>query len=193
MIHPKTLISHQQGKINLRRANIVILFFLIVLGSILTFSACEREEEISIPQNYSDWQRTTTTELDYPIPGHENNYRIIYINKIGEEPIVEEQNGKNRTTFPEGTMIVKEIYQGFDYAPGDEPGMLTIMLKTPEDPRNRGGWVWIVENLAKGTQQIIESEFCITCHANANEEHPYGDNNPNEEFRDYVFFIPRIQ
>ncbi len=32
--------------------------------------------------------------------------------------------------------------------------------------------------------------FCITCHANANEKHPYGDKNPNEEFRDYVYFVP---
>jgi hypothetical protein len=32
--------------------------------------------------------------------------------------------------------------------------------------------------------------FCVTCHANANEKHPYGDRNPREEFRDYVFFVP---
>jgi len=32
--------------------------------------------------------------------------------------------------------------------------------------------------------------FCITCHANANEKQSYGDGNPAEEFRDYVYFVP---
>jgi len=37
-------------------------------------------------------------------------------------------------------------------------------------------------------ETVITEEFCITCHGNANESHPYGDKNPNNEYRDYLFF-----
>lgn len=192
MIDSNPVIVRQIGRISRGKTILNIIFLLLVLGTLLPFYSCEKDETISIPRDYSQWERTTTIELDYPIPGHENNYRIIYINEIGESPEVETQKGKNRITFPEGTMIVKEVYSGFDYTPGDQPTMLTIMVKASDDPRNRGGWLWIVNNVEQGTQRILESEFCITCHNNANEQHPYGDTNPNEEYRDYVFFIPRL-
>ena len=191
MINPKNLKCGQRVR-TLRAQTISVMFLLfLVIWPFLTSTGCTKDEKISIPRDYSEWQRTTTIELDYPIPGHENNYRIIYINAIGEDPRVENQEGKKQITFPKGTIIVKEIYSGFDYTPGDKPAMLTVMVKAPDDPSNRGGWLWIVQNEEEGTQRVLDSEFCITCHTNANEEHPYGDNNPNEEFRDYVFFLPK--
>jgi two-component system, sensor histidine kinase YesM len=42
-----------------------------------------------------------------------------------------------------------------------------------------------------GKEAVFMGNFCITFHANANEKHPCGDGNPNEEFRDY--FVPGEQ
>jgi hypothetical protein len=153
----------------------------------------EREGEALIPEEYESWQRTTTKELDYPIPGHENNYRRIYINPTGMEYRVEERDGRRHYRFLEGSLIVKEVYQGFDPPEGREPARLTAMLKRPGDERARGGWIWILKPLEDGetgAEQIITGEFCVTCHSNANEAHPYGDGNPEGEFRDYVYFPP---
>ncbi len=91
---------------------------------------------------------------------------------------------------PVVTVIVKEVYASAKPMPEDEPIQLTIMAKQPQDPRAQGGWVWVTKDLPDGKEAVFMGNFCITCHANANEKHPYGDGNPNEEFRDYVFFVP---
>ena len=62
------------------------------------------------------------------------------------------------------------------------------MLKRPGHPQARAGWLWIVKDIPSGKETIISEEFCVTCHANANERHPYGDRNPTEDFRDFLFF-----
>ena len=95
-----------------------------------------------------------------------------------------------RVEFPEGTIIAKEIYAGSSPEPGAEPTMVTAMVKDPEHPAARGGWVWVVKDLSMGKERIITGDFCFTCHGNANEGHPYGDKNKDENFRDFVFFIP---
>ena len=140
--------------------------------------------------DYPTWRRTTNVILDYPIPGHQNRFRIPRMNGVGftAKPIIE--NGKRRWDFPEGTVIVKEVYQTPKPEPGEAPIQLTIMVKAPKDPHAQGGWLWITRDLPNGKESVFMGNFCITCHANANEKHPYGDGNPNEEFREYVYFVP---
>ncbi len=161
----------------------------LCLFSLLLLS-CAREIEQMVPDNYRHWTRTTETALDYPIPGHENSYRRIYINPKGLKYTVEEDKRKTRYLFPEGTVIVKEVYDGLNFEEGDSPSQLTAMVKDSQDPRNRGGWLWLLEDPSTKEERVMEGQFCITCHSNANERHPYGDNNVEQEFRDYVFFLP---
>jgi hypothetical protein len=112
------------------------------------------------------------------------------MNDIGftAKPTIE--NGKQRWDFPAGTVIVKEVYETPKPVAGETPIQLTIMVKAPKDPHAQGGWLWITRDLPNGKESVFMGNFCITCHANANEKHPYGDGNPNEEFRDYVYFVP---
>jgi len=140
--------------------------------------------------DYHSWKRTTDIVLDYPIPGHQDRFRIPRMNDIGftVRPVVE--GGKRRWDFPEGTIIVKEVYQTINPAPGEQPVQLTIMVKAPRDPHSQGGWLWITRDLPNGKEAVFMGNFCITCHANANEKQPYGDGNPTEEFRGYVYFVP---
>jgi hypothetical protein len=87
-------------------------------------------------------------------------------------------------------VIVKKVYKTPKPAAGEKPIQLTIMVKTPKDPHAQGGWLWITRDLPDGKESVFMGNFCITCHANANEKHPYGDGNPREKFRDYVYFVP---
>jgi hypothetical protein len=162
--------------------------FLLLLGSC---AGEQKEALIPAAEEYRSWPRTTDTELNYPIPGHENNYRKIYISPDGLDYSKTESSGRVRYSFPPGTVIIKEIYQGFDPPKNEEPMRLTAMVKQPEADRSRGGWIWVMKNTASGKERIITEEFCVTCHSNANESHPYGDGNPREEFRDFVYFLPR--
>jgi hypothetical protein len=143
-----------------------------------------------VPADYASWRPTTTTRLDYPIPGHEDNFRVIYMNDTGFGYAGTSVSQTGRIIFPEGTIIAKAIYAGTAPSQNDEPVMVTAMIKAADDPAARGGWVWVMKDLVLGKETVVPGDFCYTCHANANEAHPYGDRNPNEDFRDFVFFIP---
>lgn len=169
------------------RVRRLILTAFLCLPLLLT--GCNEEKRGPLlTGSYSAWERTTETELDYPIPGHEDNYRRIYINETGMNVRITTGEDGVRHYYPEGTVIIKEVFEGSDYQEGSEPVMLTAMVKQPSDPLARGGWLWVVKNLSTGRETVMETKFCVTCHANANEAHPYGDGNPQNEFRDFVFF-----
>jgi hypothetical protein len=162
---------------------------LFAFAVVLAGCAAERPIEYATP-DYHSWRRTTDVVLDYPIPGHQDRFRIPRMNAIGFSAKPTLQNGRKRWDFPAGTVIVKEVYATTRPAAGEPPIQLTIMVKVPKDPRSQGGWLWITRALPDGKEAVFNGNFCITCHANANEKHPYGDGNPNEEFRDYVYFVP---
>lgn len=156
----------------------------------LALASCARGrgEGPLVPSGYTGWAQTTRVPLTYPIPGHENHRRRIFINSVGLGVRIETRGGRRRYEYPVGTIVVKEVYPGLEAVPGEKPEALTVMIKRPDDPRSRGGWLWVVHTVATGEERIIDYEFCVECHANANEKHPYGDKNPDEEFRDYVYY-----
>jgi hypothetical protein len=142
-----------------------------------------------IPEGYREWEKTTSDLLNYPIPGHLDHYRIPYINSIGTGVTVETKGGRRTYTYPKGTIIVKEAYQGLEAPkPGDKPVLIYAMIKDPGNPKARGGWVWVLKDVVAGKEAVYQSPLCVDCHSAANESFPYGDKNPNSDFRDYVFF-----
>lgn len=162
---------------------------LIFAAAALVFSACEGIEETPlIPESYEGWTRLNDTPLNYTIPGHLGHYRIIYINDVGKRVTVVEEKGRRYADYPDGTIIVKEIYPNLEYSEGDKPTRLTVMVKERNHEDQRGGWIWIGKNLSTMEETVITDEFCVTCHGNANKSHPYGDKNPDSDFRDFVFF-----
>lgn len=163
-----------------------------MIMSFVVFASCRKKEKVPlVPDDYRSWNKTTDKTLDYPIPGHESNFRIIYINSTGEKVQTTEKNNRVFYEYPEGTIIVKEVYYGLEHPEQDEvPKELTVMIKDPQHQQSRSGWLWILKDVKTGEETIIDYEFCVECHANANETHPYGDENPNEDFRDSVYFPP---
>ena len=141
-----------------------------------------------IPADYGEWRSPTDARLDYPIPGHEDRFRVIRMNELGFG-YARSADG-SRVEFPDGTIIAKDIYATRDPAPDERPAMVTAMVKAPADPDARGGWVWVVKDAASGTEAIQTGDFCVRCHANANEPHPYGSKNPGGAYADYVFYVP---
>lgn len=181
---------------NIRKCLSVIFPVILLLLVIANCKKQQVEDKIALPlpEEYRTWNMTTETVLNYPVPGHRDNCRMIYINTIGESPKISEQNGRVHHEYPEGAMIVKEVYKGLDPPEEhEEPFELTVMLKAPRHPKAQQGWLWIMKDVESGNVSIVERKICIECHANANETHPYGDRNPDSEFRDFVFFPPRSE
>jgi hypothetical protein len=162
---------------------------LLLLLAAASLTDCRKEEAApQLPNNYAGWKRTTDLILDYPVPGHESRGRRIFINSMGTKVTVRSEAGRISWDYPKGSIVIKEIFPSLDIRDGERPIMLTAMIKDPDHPQARGGWVWVVKDLGARSEQIIDWEFCVDCHANANEPHPYGDRNEDNEFRDYVFF-----
>jgi hypothetical protein len=161
----------------------------LAFGALILVSlSCAPPAPDLIGMDYEGWQRTTYIPLNYPIPGHLDKLREIYINPAANGVAITTVNGQRHFDYPAGTEVIKEIFASATPAPGEEPVQLTGMVKAPDDPRSRGGWIWVVRDLKSKTEQVITQEFCFTCHANANEGHPYGDQNPQGEYRDYLFY-----
>jgi len=152
--------------------------------------SCERraEPDALVPDNYTSWDGTADTTLDYPIPGHADTFRRIYINDTGQNVQVEQVGNRKVYRYPEGTVIVKEIYESQPASAEDSPTRLTAMVKDPDHEAASGGWVWVMKDPKTGNEDIQRTAFCLSCHNNANEPHPYGDRNAGGEFRDFVFF-----
>lgn len=143
-----------------------------------------------IPEDYRGWEKTTDAPLDYPIPGHLYHYRVPCINAVGTGVKAETKEGRVIYAYPRGTIIVKESYKGLAKPrPGDKPVRVYAMIKDPTNSKARGGWVWVSREGADGKETIYVSPLCFDCHSAANEVFPYGDRNPNADFRDYVFFL----
>ena len=141
-----------------------------------------------IPPDWPSWERIASAPAQGSVPGHEERYRIAYINALGEtvRPVV--ANGAISWKYPEGSIILKAGYSGS--APpgkGETPGKLSLMIKRPGDPRARGGWVWVVRDTASDNESVIDAPYCVDCHSYANGPNPYGDKNPSGDFRDYVY------
>ncbi len=164
-----------------------VVALLAPAAAALLALSCARPAPRLVPADYASWERVTEQDLDYPVPGHEDHRRRIYVNKIGEAVRITERQGRVFHDYPEGTVIVKEVYAGLQLRPGETPFQLLAMVKKPQDPLARGGWLWVVRDTASGQEKVIDYEYCYDCHDNANEPHPYGDKNPRGEFRDYVF------
>jgi len=162
---------------------------LACLAAAVAVAACEKKAEGPlVPADYRGWTRVPAEPLRYPIPGHLDNARVAYINPIGMQAVSETRDGRVFDRYPEGTVIVKEIFSSLQADVTKTPQRLTVMIKASGDKRTRGGWLWVVADPSTGREEIIDWEFCYECHAAANEPHPYGDKNPNGEYRDFAFF-----
>lgn len=145
------------------------------------------ETTVLVPDDYRNWSMTAD-KLNYPVPGHGSNLRKIYINKIGENVSISKVDGLTSHEYPNGTIVIKEMYSSPDPLENEDPEILVAMIKDSSHPDSVGGWVWAKKDVLSGEVTLFDYEFCVSCHANANESHQYGDGNINGDFQDYLFF-----
>ena len=162
----------------------------VLITLIVLVAGCTADSPPLLGHDYTAWEQTTTAVLDFPVPGHGDGLRQIYANPAVFETVL---NADGSITYPAGAIFVKEVYASSNPDPDAEPAMLLGMVKRPDDEHARGGWVWISRDPESGAETLFDDEFCVTCHANANESHPYGTGNPTEAFRDYVFHTPAVE
>lgn len=165
-------------------------FVVFLAISVTFFPACSADPPILGDGDYSSWDSTTDQRLDFPVPGHGEGLRRIYANPVVFQQTLEADGDIH---YPDGSIFIKEVYPTAAPDEGTPPAMLVAMVKDSGDPRSRGGWLWLVRDPASGEETLFEDEFCVTCHTNANEPHPYGTNNAEGAFRDYVFHTPALE
>lgn len=166
----------------------ILAAICLSVGTML-LSSCEEPVVDYIGDEYLSWERTTEADITMAITGHPPGARRIFINEIGTNVEVSEQNGQTRWVYPVGTIIVKENYAVAEPGEDDEPMVRFAMVKAPEEERSRGGWLWVREDYAGGEEVVFDNEFCIACHSDANEEQTLaGAGNANGAFRDFVFY-----
>lgn len=162
---------------------------VILLLTIPILFSCEKGESgyiDPIPPNYKDWEKPVGL-LEYPVPGHGESRRLIYVNRIAlTGGIRQGADGRKFVIYPKGTIIIKEVYRKTENGYAKKP-QLTIMVKDPGNEAARYGWLYYVKNADQASVTLVENKLCEGCHDAANERHPYFDQNKEGMFRDYVF------
>jgi len=161
-----------------------LLLCAAALGGLAACGAGEKELNL-IEEEFSAYRATHPGYLEYQIAGHLQPYRRILVNPEGGA-FFDAPPSDGR--YPEGTVFVKE---NFTETPteGDEADFLTVMIKQSDHPEAVAGWVWLTRD-GDGKESIVSGKFCISCHQAANADHQYGAGNPENEFRDYIFYPP---
>jgi hypothetical protein len=158
---------------------------LAVAGGLTVLLGCSGPD---IPRDWSTWESVGSPVVASPVPGHQEPFRVVYINPVGETVRPSIHNGVVAWDYPKGTVVLKAGFAGSSPpGKGEAPAKLYAMIKKPADPRARGGWVWVVSDVRSGEESVIDAPYCVDCHGYANQPNPYGDKNPGGELRDYVY------
>jgi hypothetical protein len=158
---------------------IVVVAFLLVTGArtpapVVVHQAHDYDADLIALRAYSQWQLVNPKrELMEPLPAmsciriagrqegspHLNKYISVYVNPVGRDAMMSQREPK----FPEGSMIVKEKFDGAD---AKKPEMLTAMIKRSKgfNPES-GDWEYFVlDGAASQIDERGKLERCSTCH-----------------------------
>ena len=123
--------------------------------------------------------------------GHYNTLTCNHCHAIYDQVSKKaEEDGIKQITFPDGSMIIKETYEK-DKPVENQVPTLTIMVKDSQSPHAKDGWLFFMKAPDKPSM-FVAGKMCHGCHIAANEKHPFFEQNPTGEFRDFVF-IPFLQ
>ena len=166
----------------------LVMLTVIVLGS------CENEQPPLLGDDFSSWSQLNDEVITADIPGHGSSIRNIFINDVGTGVTTVTSGARILWEYPRDTVIIKTVTVPGESESSAETTMLLGMVKDPGHKDNQGGWIWLTRDPRTGEEMIFASEYCVTCHADANERRtstdriPTGVPNPDREFRDFVFF-----
>ena len=117
-----------------------------ILGFAALAAGCAESVSPEPLGDYTAWKRL---DVIGEAPGHGDTYRIIYANDLASDPASTLYNG-----YPEGSVIVKEIYEN----DGDRPGALkyvAIMRRIGAVTTalvDQGGWLFSQSSKPNGSE-----------------------------------------
>jgi cytochrome P460 len=127
---------------------------------VIALAACSQPVDPEPLGDYTAWKRIDITG---DAPGHSNSYRMVYVNPIAADP-----SASFRLGYPEGSIIVKEIHELVDGAPGDLR-YVAIMRRLGPVTRAleaQGGWLFSQSATPNGAEK--HSDTCWNrCHVAA--------------------------
>ncbi len=110
--------------------------------------------------------RTDTLIADPATNGSHGNFVRIRFNQKALSAMNDSLSGLSKTFFPNGSLILKEIYDQsggnlIDYA---------VMYKSSDAANSGSGWIWVEYNPDGGVEYsgIRKGDLCISCHARGN-------------------------
>ncbi len=154
----------------------VFIVLILLTGTFFVYAAGETDmsdSSIDIIKDYKLWDKINEDIITGDTTGFmgmahrgPDGFRNIYINAKGTQVAF----GEKEYPFPEGTIVVKEVFANNDGAQGDLMS-LTIMIKRAEgyDP-GHGDWEYIMTNPAFEVQAQGIVEMCIGCHDSADDK-----------------------
>ncbi len=173
----------------MRQSGIALLFL-----TLLVLVSCDSEQPVLLGDDFSGWTQLNAAPITATIPGHGSSIRNIFVNDVGTGVTTTTSGPRIVWNYPEETVIIKTVAAPGESGYSAETTMLLGMVKNSEHPDSQGGWIWLTRDPRTGEEMIFQSEYCVTCHADANERRtttdriPTGVPNPDREFRDFVFF-----
>ena len=128
--------------------------------AMLLLAACSESVSPEPIGDYMQWKRFDVTGN---APGHSNSYRILYVNNVAADPTSPLTIG-----YPEGSIIVKEIYELVDGQPGDlrYVAMMRRIGPVTRALVDQGGWLFTEASIPGGSE--THADFCWDrCHVAA--------------------------
>jgi len=130
----------------------------ITLSCVLVAACSGDVLDLPPPGEYTQWKRIDTWGTT---PGHGDSYRIIYAN----EPATQLDLGLSPLAFPDGTILVKEVYDNASNTPG-RLRVIELARRIGPASGQQAGWVFSATSTPNGDE--TEQTFCWRrCHVAA--------------------------
>ncbi len=122
----------------------------------MAMAGCAEPVSVEPVGDYTSWKRL---DVRGPAPGHGSTYRIIYANDVAADPMQDFVGG-----YANGAVIVKEIRDDLDGAPGDLRYL--AIMRRDDALTDEGGWLFTQADDAESAES--HPSYCwARCHAAA--------------------------
>jgi len=145
-----------------------IWLVMIILATVFIASCKDKEDEKAITDQvliekiseseYSYYSTDTIQARGPHVP-----FIMVRFNPTAKAVLNEDNKIELGQTFPEGSIIVKEIYN----TKGGDLVRQYVMMKKPNDPNAATNWIWSAYSASNAVEQSVtlKGVGCFECHS----------------------------
>jgi hypothetical protein len=152
------------------RTSLILLSFFIL--SLLLFGQCKKKEPTvddktlfskAMSTGFTYYKNDSSYLATTPASGHSPAYFRVRFNAIAQAALTDSGKLPISSSFPEGSMIVKELYD----APGGDIVLVAIMQKATGNSAAGANWLWgeYYGNGSLGISVSRKGDQCTNCHS----------------------------